>query len=208
MAKDKRCNDTSENLGKHATCIWTQYWEHVCPQQWPTRNRSSDPVSAPAAYLIGWQQSTTIRRSPGPHDCKLHLTLSGQWFTHRFTCTFQWWSSALILITSTAPFPPVQTPSSFDCRNIISLLSPLLAPPWSALSSSSLPLYDLVHFTALAAIWLHQLPHGQRCPTHMPTSLLTLPPEHLTFKRDTSEVELLMPAPSSSLSKSVPPPAL
>lgn len=92
----------------------------------PICDRNSEPClrfrAPPAAYPRRWQWAPS---SVGLHNCRLHLTLSRQWFTHRFTCTFWWCSPALILITSTAPFPSVQTSSSFDCRNIIPLLSPL-----------------------------------------------------------------------------------
>lgn len=130
MAKTEVQWDTSENAEKWVVCFWILYWEYmcICPQQW-THLQQGSPT--PQNSRNTPQRVTTEHR-----DCRSHLTLSKQCCTHRFTCKFQWHSSALMLVTSTASFPPVQTSSFFNCRYRVPLLCALC---WLFLDLLSLP---------------------------------------------------------------------
>lgn len=141
--------NTTENLVICATCFWTLY----CPQQWPHMQQEPRTFQSSCSWPIPEDDNRAF------WFAGLHLTLSRQWSTHTFTCTFQWCSSAFILITSTAPIPSVQTSSSFGYRTSFPCYS-LCGSFLTCSISGSLPPHNLVHLTVLAAIWFPQFPHG------------------------------------------------
>lgn len=150
-------------------------------EPWTFQNSCSHPIP---------EDDNRAPWSVGLHDYRLHLTLSRQWFTHRFTCTFQWCSSALILITSTAPIPSVQTSSSFGCRT--SSPSCPLCGSFLTFSLSRVFSPCVILFTSqpLLHYGYHSSHMDSGYPTCMPAGVPDIPTwtSHKYLKRNTSVI--------------------